>query len=153
MIARHRVRRFAHRRRLKRLSPGPQFRDCKSHRRSRSEFSSTLKNARRCVFGRILYGEKQMRITLMHNPKAGHGRHDKRELMHALDKAGHKALYQSTKEDGWKKALKKETDLVLAAGGDGAVGKVAARLVDTGIPLAILPLGTANNLARTLGFF
>jgi len=73
--------------------------------------------------------------------------------MRRLAEAGHKARYQSTKEKGWKKALKKKADLVLAAGGDGAVGKVAARLVDTGMPLAILPLGTANNLARTLGFF
>ena len=93
-----------------------------------------------------------MRITLLHNPKAGRGKHDAKELISALAKAGHKARYQSTKEDGWKKALKKKTDLVLAAGGDGAVGKVAARLVDTGVPLAILPLGTANNLARSLGF-
>jgi diacylglycerol kinase (ATP) len=94
-----------------------------------------------------------MRVTLMHNPNAGRGKHDEKQLMLALAEAGHKARYQSTKENDWKKALKKKTDLVLAAGGDGAVGKVAARLVDTGIPLAILPLGTANNLARTLGFF
>lgn len=93
-----------------------------------------------------------MRITLMHNPKAGRGKHGEKDLMRVLAEAGHKARYQSTKDDDWKKALKKKTDLVLAAGGDGAVGKVAARLVDTGVPLAILPLGTANNLARTLGF-
>jgi diacylglycerol kinase (ATP) len=93
-----------------------------------------------------------MRVTLMHNRKAGRGKHRKKQLLRALAKAGHKASYQSTKKDGWKKALKKRTELVVAAGGDGAAGKVAARLVDTGVPLAILPLGTANNLARTLGF-
>jgi diacylglycerol kinase family enzyme len=93
-----------------------------------------------------------MRITLLHNPKAGRGKHDEEQLMNALAEAGHKARYQSTKEEGWKKTLKKKTDLVLVAGGDGAVAKVAARLVETGVPLAILPLGTANNLARTLGF-
>src|SRR6266478_1498650 len=58
----------------------------------------------------------------------------------------------STKEPGLKKALKKPTDLVLAAGGDGTTAKVASRLVDSGIPLSVLPLGTANNLARALGF-
>ena len=93
-----------------------------------------------------------MRITLLHNPKAGDREHGKKQLMKALAKAGHHAIYQSTKEKGWKKALNKETDLVVAAGGDGTVGKVAARLVDTGIPLSALPLGTANNLGRSLGF-
>jgi diacylglycerol kinase family enzyme len=93
-----------------------------------------------------------MRITLMHNPKAGDTRHGKDQLMAALAKAGHHATYQSTKERGSKKALNQPTDLVLAAGGDGTVAKIASRLVDSGIPLGVLPLGTANNLARALGF-
>jgi diacylglycerol kinase (ATP) len=88
----------------------------------------------------------------MHNPKAGDAQHGRKQLMAALAKAGHHATYQSTKERGFKKALAQPTDLVLAAGGDGTAGKVAARLVDSGIPLSVLPLGTANNLARALGF-
>lgn len=48
--------------------------------------------------------------------------------------------------------MKKKTDLVLVAGGDGTAGKIARRLVGSKIPLSVLPLGTANNLARTLGF-
>jgi diacylglycerol kinase (ATP) len=93
-----------------------------------------------------------MRITLMHNPKAGTAQHGKKQLLAALKKAGHRTIYQSTKKRGWEKALKKPTDLVLSAGGDGTVAKVGRKLIDTGIPLAILPLGTANNLARSLGF-
>jgi len=93
-----------------------------------------------------------MRITLIHNPKAGDARHGKEQLMAALAKAGHHGTYQSTKEPGLKKALKEPTDLVLVAGGDGTTAKVASRLVDSGIPLSVLPLGTANNLARALGF-
>ena len=72
--------------------------------------------------------------------------------MAALAKAGHHATYQSTKEPGFKKALKQPADLVLAAGGDGTTAKVAFRLIDSGIPLSVLPMGTANNLARALGF-
>jgi diacylglycerol kinase family enzyme len=93
-----------------------------------------------------------MRVILLHNPKAGDAKHGKEQLMEALAEAGHHATYQSTKEGGLKKALNQPTDLVLAAGGDGTVAKVAYRLIDSGIPLGVLPLGTANNLARALGF-
>ena len=100
----------------------------------------------------LLTRKNEMRVTLMHNPKAGRGKHDKKKLLKSLARAGHQSRYQSIKSKRWKKALHKKTDLVLAGGGDGATAKVAARLLDTGVPLAILPLGTANNLARTLGF-
>src|SRR5262245_34332619 len=93
-----------------------------------------------------------MRILLIHNPKAGDRKHSKKQLMTSLTKSGHQAFYDSIKSRSWKKAFKKPVDLVIAAGGDGTVRKTACQLMDTGIPLAILPLGTANNLARSLGF-
>src|SRR5436190_1766735 len=96
--------------------------------------------------------DSSMRIVLLHNPKAGNGEHEAEELIEALQKAGHEADYQSSKKKGIKKALQRQIDLVLAAGGDGAVGKVARRLIGSRIPLSVLPLGTANNLARMLGF-
>ena len=43
------------------------------------------------------------------------------------------------------------TDLVVAAGGDGTVRGCAEGLAGTGVPLGIVPQGTANLLARTLG--
>ena len=42
-------------------------------------------------------------------------------------------------------------DVVVAAGGDGLVGSVTAHLVASGLPLGILPLGTANDVARSVG--
>src|SRR5204862_2601999 len=93
-----------------------------------------------------------MRILLIHNPKAGDRKHSKKQLMASLTRCGHQAFYQSIKKRGWKKAFKKPVDLVIAAGGDGTVHKTAWRIIDSGIALAILPLRTANNLARSLGF-
>jgi len=42
-------------------------------------------------------------------------------------------------------------DFVMIAGGDGTMNAAARGLLATGLPLAILPAGTANDLARTLG--
>jgi diacylglycerol kinase (ATP) len=41
-------------------------------------------------------------------------------------------------------------DLVIVGGGDGTLNAVVDTLVETRLPLGILPLGTANDLARTL---
>lgn len=93
-----------------------------------------------------------MRVLLLHNPKAGAGKHTRKQLMASLISCGHQPFYQSIRDSGWRKAFKRRMDLVIAAGGDGTVHKTAWEIVDSGIPLAILPLGTANNLARSLGF-
>lgn len=42
-------------------------------------------------------------------------------------------------------------DLVIIGGGDGTLNQAARALMETQLPLGILPLGTANDLARTLG--
>lgn len=41
-------------------------------------------------------------------------------------------------------------DLIIAAGGDGLVGGVTAQILNSGLPLGILPLGTANDVARSI---
>jgi len=63
---------------------------------------------------------------------------------------GYEVSYRSTDQD-WKKALKRPGDLVVAAGGDGTIAKVARRLAHSGTPLTVMPLGTANNIGKTLG--
>ena len=93
-----------------------------------------------------------MRVLLIHNSKAGDRKHGKKQLIRSLKRNRLLAFYQSIKERGWEKAFKKPVDVVIAAGGDGTVHQTAWKIMDTGIPLAILPLGTANNLACSLGF-
>ena len=93
-----------------------------------------------------------MHITLIVNPDAGDATQPSPGQLRALIKeAGHKVRLQSVKEKGWAKALKRPADMIAVAGGDGTVGKVARRLIGTTTPLAILPMGTANNISKTLG--
>jgi diacylglycerol kinase (ATP) len=47
--------------------------------------------------------------------------------------------------------LKKRCDIVAVAGGDGTVGKVARCLIGSRTPIAVLPMGKANNVANMLG--
>jgi diacylglycerol kinase (ATP) len=68
-----------------------------------------------------------------------------------IQAAGHKVKYHSSKEKDWKKALRRRCDIIAVAGGDGTVGKVARRLVGKPTPIAILPVGTANNLGHAMG--
>lgn len=49
-----------------------------------------------------------------------------------------------------KEAVSKRVDVVIAAGGDGTVRAVAEGLHESGIPLALLPAGTGNLLARNM---
>src|SRR5438046_7369244 len=42
-------------------------------------------------------------------------------------------------------------DVAIAAGGDGLVGGVITHIAESGLPLGILPLGTANDIARSVG--
>jgi diacylglycerol kinase (ATP) len=88
----------------------------------------------------------------MHNPGAGRqGTDDAEQLQHFLKEYGHEVRYQSIKEDGWKQALKKDADLIVVAAGDGTVARITRRMVGRGVPMALLPSGTANNIGRTLG--
>ena len=94
-----------------------------------------------------------MRVALIHNPVAGSGDHSRDTLVGRLRDAGHEAIYASTEAESLTAALNDQPDVVLAAGGDGTVAAVARLLAASGreIPLAVLPMGTANNIARSLG--
>ncbi len=93
-----------------------------------------------------------MRVTLVHNPGAGRqGSGEGRQIVQLLEREGYRVSYLSSKDDGWKKGLAEPADLIVVAGGDGTVGKVARRVAGRGVPIAPLPSGTANNISRSLG--
>ncbi|HTU76901.1 MAG TPA: diacylglycerol kinase family protein [Trebonia sp.] len=83
--------------------------------------------------------------------------HRFRGLCHeAAVQAGWKPEFQITRKagDGTEAARRSAlagADLVVAVGGDGTVRCCAEGVADTGVPMGIVPLGTANLLARTLG--
>src|SRR6188508_3189605 len=92
-----------------------------------------------------------MKAVLFHNPKSGKKGQDKDEVLAALKLADHSARYVSTKSDDLKKELAEaDADFVVVAGGDGTVAEVIANLGNRKLPIGILPLGTANNIARSL---
>ncbi|KQS04739.1 diacylglycerol kinase [Sphingomonas sp. Leaf357] len=54
-------------------------------------------------------------------------------------------------EDELRDALSKKPDLVILGGGDGTISGLVDLLVGQDVILGVLPLGTANSFARTLG--
>src|SRR5690606_19966284 len=92
-----------------------------------------------------------MRTLILHNPTAGdrHFRGD--TLARIFRDAGHAVTYRDVKADGIDRDAAAEADLIVIAGGDGTVGKAVRAIGDLGRQLVIVPLGTANNIARSLG--
>ncbi|WP_187969891.1 lipid kinase [Aquibium microcysteis] len=46
--------------------------------------------------------------------------------------------------------LRETADLIVLCGGDGTIASGAMAVMESGLPLGIIPMGTANDLARTL---
>jgi len=92
--------------------------------------------------------------SLLHNPTAGDNEFSKKELVKLIKEEGFECGYASVKDDGWEK-LDEDADFLIIAGGDGTVRRVAKALtkrtlLDKQYPLALLPHGTANNIAAGL---
>jgi len=90
---------------------------------------------------------------LLHNPGAGDEAYNEQEISALVEEGGFKYSYSSVKEENWKD-IDQEADLIILSGGDGTIRKVAKFLLDSEqnkkFPIALLPAGTANNIAKTL---
>lgn len=98
------------------------------------------------------------RFLVIHNPEAGR-HHPGRlkaviELLQARgcevdlraaesDEANRKTARAAVSEGGY--------EAVVAAGGDGTIRATASALIDTGMPLGIIPIGTGNVMAHEIG--
>lgn len=92
-----------------------------------------------------------MFAIIFHNPNSGTKGFDKQSLLAAAKLANIDGEYVSTKSNGFEKAFDQKADLFIAAGGDGTIRKVIIAAREKKVPIAIFPLGTANNVARSLG--
>src|SRR5690349_240161 len=96
------------------------------------------------------------KTIVLHNPGAGEAETSKRDLIDLIEASGFNCSYSSTKQSRWEKLETDDVDFIVLAGGDGTVRKVAESLLDRRMtekrfPLGLLPFGTANNIAKTLG--
>lgn len=98
------------------------------------------------------------KILFIINPISG--TRSKKSLPDLIHNAIDKSIYladialTSCKGDGKRLACNAVSDcydIVVAVGGDGTVNEVASGVRDSGTALGILPIGSGNGLARTLG--
>jgi len=94
--------------------------------------------------------EVLMRLSLYWNPSAG-DRIPLDEITRAITRAGHVVAGILQSDADAADALRGHVDALVAAGGDGTVARAARSIFGAALPIAILPLGTANNIATSLG--
>jgi diacylglycerol kinase family enzyme len=94
-----------------------------------------------------------VKATLIYNPSArATSTVTPEALQAALRDAGFDPVYRPTeRESDLDAILKSASGLVVAVGGDGTFRAVATRVLGKDVYLAIIPMGTANNIARCLG--
>lgn len=95
-----------------------------------------------------------MQVRIVANPVAGggRGRAMAEALAFALEARGESVdlSFTSKAGDARQSAERGGVDCMVAVGGDGSVNEIVNGLTDLGVPLAILPMGTANVVAREL---
>jgi diacylglycerol kinase (ATP) len=98
-----------------------------------------------------------MRVTIIANPKAGRGSTARaaEQAASVFEASGWTTTVVLTTGPGAASALAREAaaeaDLVIACGGDGTLSEVINGLVGTDTPVSLIPSGSGNDFARTIG--
>ena len=94
------------------------------------------------------------RVLLVVNARSRSGKPAAENAVRALESAGLRVDHRLCESPDRLPALIREcaaaVDCVVLGGGDGTLNSALPGLLDTGLPLGVIPLGTANDLARTL---
>jgi YegS/Rv2252/BmrU family lipid kinase len=108
---------------------------------------------------RRLKGSQPLRACLVFNPASGSPAESNAQLAEILGALQRVRIIPevflvnqgANLEQVVRQAVDRGNNLVIAAGGDGTIDSVAGGLANTGAAIGIIPTGTQNNVARTLG--
>ncbi|HYD59614.1 MAG TPA: lipid kinase [Noviherbaspirillum sp.] len=94
------------------------------------------------------------RALLVVNRKSRNGSFDLRTVTERLKQSGMEVLpWALDRAEQVPEMIRRhaaDVDFVVVGGGDGTLNAAAPALIETRLPLGVLPMGTANDLARTL---
>ena len=92
-----------------------------------------------------------LRIALVHNERAGSKQHLASDLVRIFRGLGHETEAYGRDSAGLLRVLNSRADVVVVSGGDGTVSRVAIALCGADTPIFVLPSGTSNNVASSVG--
>lgn len=108
-----------------------------------------------CVIPNLEIGVTAKRALVLVNPYARRGKSSVDQVRESLERSDIDVIEETPSRDHSLSDLIRKhansVDLVIVGGGDGTLNDSAQALLDTGLPLGVLPLGTANDFARTIG--
>ncbi|NIV92321.1 YegS/Rv2252/BmrU family lipid kinase [candidate division KSB1 bacterium] len=99
------------------------------------------------------------KIKIIVNPVAG-ARRDQRRMIDSIKSffsdigSNYELCFTSRRGEGLEfaqNAVEEKVDAVIVVGGDGTINEVGSALVNTDVVIGIIPCGSGNGLARTLG--
>lgn len=92
---------------------------------------------------------------LLVNRNARRGALELADVVRTLEALDYEVIERSTEDPHRVSAVIREhadrVERVIVGGGDGTIRSAVEGVIEAGLPLGVLPLGTANNLARGLG--